>query len=287
MWTGTSCHQQKSTMPSQADSNLIPTSEASPPVSREDSIEAAKAVTTFYEYALSESFDPDLAPFMTKALAQKMQRATIGQDASAIIRAQDTDENMRESLSVKGLGGSWFMVSYATNGQSWEIPVKASHVDGKWLMSYITPQPLGSAYGDQLICTTKPTPVKDRTTPIGFLHDFYTAYLAAYGAMPENLADTLDVLRKKYLTPNALEQWKEAESAQEENGWPGYDLLINDFDFDWAAYPTLKISSAKDGRLQASFQSGNGVRQTIGLLVTGKKGNLRIDRIVVKTAPEN
>ena len=91
--------------------------------------------------------------FLPQAIDQ-VEDMTVKSGADAILRAQDVNEAMLNSLQFFPLGNDWFMISYQWNEKSdskVEIPVKTSNETGKFLIKYIVPDNKGTEYGDQLL----------------------------------------------------------------------------------------------------------------------------------------
>lgn len=69
-------------------------------------------------------------------------------------------------------------------------------------------------------------------TAQAFLERFYKVYIAAYCEMPKDLSSKLALLRNRHLSENALAQYKNAEFENSMDGHCGYDLLIDNYDYD-------------------------------------------------------
>ncbi len=91
--------------------------------------------------------------YMTPELITKTKEYTIKTDANPIIRAQDVCRFGVRSLNVTALGDGWYMVKYKwdSNSDYIKIPLKALDSDGHVKITYITPEWLGTQYGDHLL----------------------------------------------------------------------------------------------------------------------------------------
>lgn len=122
----------------------------------------AEAVKGFYVEYMSNLDNPD-SPFdandrlikrvVDPLLIEKLSEYGERTDADPIIRAQDVCRHAINSLSVEALGEDWYMVRYKWDNESdyIEIPLKAVGSDLGLKITFITPEWLGSKYGDQLL----------------------------------------------------------------------------------------------------------------------------------------
>ena len=123
--------------------------------------DAAKMLNSFYtQYVknLLHNKDNDNAALMQRYfLPEAINQAEdmiVQSGADGILRAQDVNESMLETLQIVPLGNEWFIVSYQWNEKSSskvEIPVKMSNETGEFLVKYIVPDDKGMEYGDQLL----------------------------------------------------------------------------------------------------------------------------------------
>lgn len=221
--------------------------------------------------------------FFTEELIDKVDRVGNATGADPVIRAQDANEDTIETLSVRDLGDDWYMVSYlwkkGDKGTLTEIPLKAQMIDGNCKITYITPVWNGNRYGDELLTCRDTAKVSiDQTSGLSFLKSFYAAYTAEYCAMPKDLNGKLDSLRVNHLSKDVLEQFKNAEAENSEDGLPGYDLLIDNFDFDCLWCESLTVTHLKDDSYQIVYNASDKVHKMI-VTVKRKDNNWRIDRL--------
>ena len=226
----------------------------------EDSLDrqqATEGMTMLYEfYKAYLSNETDRAKmyklhevFMTKAMQDKIMRMTWNANTNAVIRAQDIPEDSCESLRIEPLGNDWYMVNITcSRGTPYEskaeIPVKVVQDNGEYKIGYITPEYLGKAYGDSLLCQTSTLPTVDRSEPVAFIESFYDLYITKYGSLLD-LQTELAALRKEYLTPRARQQFDRAEEYNRGDGFPEYDLLIAAFDIEYIRHSSIRATPAE------------------------------------------
>lgn len=75
--------------------------------------------------------------------------------------------------------------------------------------------------------------------------------------MPKNLSLKLAALRKRYLTENALMQYKKAEEESLMDGYQDYDLLIDNYDFDKSWMASLKFERLNNLEYLVSYYGNN------------------------------
>lgn len=221
--------------------------------------------------------------YLTDELRQKLGRQTQATDADAIIRAQDVSQDMLESLKVKELSNDWYVVSFQfsknTPENRAEIPLRARSADGKCVIYYIAP----NGYGEDHIKADGNYGVAEKTfisqqSELAFIESFYKSYASIYCRMDENLNNQLKTLRSKYLTENAQKQYEETAREAAEDNSEGYDLLIDNYDFDPMWYETLHIKAIAPHKYQMTYSACN---QTSAIDVTIKKtdNQYKIDSI--------
>lgn len=136
-----------------------------------------------------------------------------------------------------------------------EIPIKVQSINGKCLITYITPIWSGSRYGDELISCKSKNPLHiNQETAQAFLESFYKLYIAEYAEMSKDLRSKLALLRNQHLSENALGQYKNAEFENSMDGHGGYDLLIDNYDFDRVWSESLKFKQLRDNDYLVSYK---------------------------------
>lgn len=200
--------------------------------------------------------------YLTEGLAAKIQRMTNTSGVDPIIRSQDVNADAIKTLAVRTIVSDWYMVSYLWNEKDsttlTEIPLKAQSIDGKCKIVYITPVENGVQYGDEMLscCENMSASKIDETSGKSFIESFYKVYLAFYCAMSKDTDAKLSSLRLSNLSPTALQQFKKAESENQEDGLYGYDLLINNFYFDCMWCNSLKFVQLSNDNYQITYQAG-------------------------------
>lgn len=252
--------------------------------------EAVAMVKDFYHAYMTNVATADLSnlhitekrleeKYFTKRLIEKNRRMVSSTGADPVIRAQDFMESIIPSLDVEYLGDGWCMVSYIA-GEKIKIPLKVIRSNGQIMIDYITPVWNDDAYGDSILCDHLKTLEIDFSNPLSFLKSFYDIYTLKYGSMPVDLTDQLAKLRAEYLTANALDQFEHAFTEQELDGWIGYDLLIDNFDFDCMQRSSVKITQLTDNTYQMSYTIDDSV-YPINLKVVKKDNRYWIDSIEI------
>ena len=96
--------------------------------------------------------------------------------------------------------------------------------------------------------------------------------------MKENLETAVSSLRSEYLTQNGKSQFKSKRNIYLQDGYDGYDLLIDNFDFDYTWRNSIEINHIKDNMYEFSYTVAKyKVRIQITLSVTN--GIYQIDSI--------
>ncbi len=237
---------------------------------------------------LSDNSSPDslIKKYLTKRLIEKVRRIRTATGADPIVRAQDFIKDMVETLKFNHLYNNWYLVGYRYSSRGGQdtvhtnIPLRVTKTDGRYMIDYITPVWNGSLYGDSLLFDHPVPQAIDASAPLLLLKTFYAAYTMEYCSMPEDLMPRLDVLRKKYLTPNALSQFEAAANESKQDGQVGYDLLIDYFDFDRLWLPSVKFTQLEDeDTYQMCYMRGETLC-TIKLKVTRQAKQYQIDSII-------
>ena len=251
--------------------------------------EAIRTIRTFYKMYMSDSMpQEEQTKFMTEGLMGKMGRVTVSTGAVAVLRAQDTADGMLESLAVRPLQGNWYMVSYTSNpGTEYErtenIPVHVRRQGGRCMLDYITPGWHDALYGDSLIGDSLHIPSVRMTSPQEFVRSFYESYTMLYASMPVGLENKLKKVRQEYLTDEALKLFENKRNDNRKRyGSPGYDALIDDFDFDNLWRRTLKVVPQENNMFQVTYRNFRKIK--IG--ITGTPGNYRIAHVEPVTYKE-
>jgi hypothetical protein len=215
--------------------------------------------------------------YLTEEQIEKVNRLKYATGADPVIRAQDATKDAIETLLVENLTDRWYMVTYfwrhEDSSTAIEIPLRAQNIDGVCKITNIIPIWNGSRYGDELLsCGSNMTTAIGQTSEHTFIKSFYNVYLTQYCKMPKDLDSKLSFLRQQNLSRKALEEFKSAELEHIKDGLVGYDLLIDNFDFDplWNHSVDLKHIGGND--FQFTYQVGSKVYTIVITLKQGING---------------
>lgn len=214
--------------------------------------------------------------YLTDGLIAKVQRMGNTNGVDPIIRSQDVNDDAVRTLNVGKITDNWYMVSYLWNEKDSttviKIPLKVENVDGKCKIAYITPAQNGVQYGDELLsyCENMKSCKIDETSGKSFIESFYKIYAASYCTMCKDVNAKLSTLRLSNLSHTALKQFEKAELENQKDGFNGYDLLINNFDFDCTWCISLKFTQLGNDDFQITYQAGS---KTYKIFVTIQKQN--------------
>lgn len=213
---------------------------------------------------------------LTDQLVEKVNRLINVTGADPIIRAQDTRLDAIETLNIKALSNDWYLVSYYWDRQNIntliEIPIKAINENNTCRIIYITPSWNGSQFGDQLLTCKDNEAIKikhDSTN--SFIKSFYNAYTNEYCKAPKDLINNLISLQDKYLTKIALIQYKNAKCENLMDGHAGYDILIDNYDYDIDWDKSLKFIKLEDMNYLITYKGNNKEHYIIISLIKDKE----------------
>lgn len=214
--------------------------------------------------------------YLTQGLSEKVRRIGNATGGDPVIRAQDANRDAIETLTVTGLGNDWYRVGYlwkkGDERTRVEIPLKAQRIDGSCKITYIVPIWHGSRFGDDLLaCRNGGAIETDTTSGLAFLKSFYEAYLALYCTMPADLDAKLAPLRVRFLSRNALKQFENAASENLQDGLDGYDLLIDNFDFDCLWCDQIEFTHLAGDDYQVTYK-GDILRKIVVTLTRRAEG---------------
>ncbi len=91
--------------------------------------------------------------YIVPGMLEKIPEMIENSGSDPILRAQDVNQKMLNTLKIKSLDKSgWYMVSYSWDGSDETcIPVKSINSGNKIMIKYIVPVKQGLRYGDELI----------------------------------------------------------------------------------------------------------------------------------------
>lgn len=201
--------------------------------------------------------------YLTDEMISKVQRMRNASGGDPIIRAQDMNSDAIKTLDIRKISDDWYIVSFLWKENDsttlTEIPLKVKHINGKCKIAYITPIENDNQYGDELLTYFGDTILyeTDYTSEKSFIESFYMSYAATYCSMSKEMDQNLSELRLSNLSETALEQFKKAEEESLYDGLSGYDILINNFDFDCMWFKSLRITELSKSNYQVTYQAGN------------------------------
>lgn len=225
-------------------------------------------VKTFYKSYMMNVLNGDsnneslCKMYLTEGLVAKTQRMINISGVDPVIRSQDVSSDAIKTLDVRKIADDWYMVSYLWNEKDnttlTEIPLKVKNINGKCKIAYITSIENGVQYGDELFsCFENIKSCKiDNASGKLFIESFYKVYIATYCSMRKDVSAKLSALRLSNLSQTALEQFKKVELEKLDDGLNGYDLLINNFDFDCIWCKSLKFVQLSNDNYQITYQVG-------------------------------
>ncbi len=247
-----------------------------------DTRQTIKTIKHFYTAYTADraSLDSIKQRYLTKRLIDKLQRVGSATDSDPIIRAQDFISENLHTLLIIPLREDWFKVHYKVtyDKSSVDIPLKIIKSHNQYKIDYLTPEWNGTLYGDSLLTDIPITIPIDTVDPLLFLKTFYEAYCSEYGNMPEGLTSRLRRLKTQFCTEKALEQFEKAVKEQKQDGRPGYDLLIDNFDFDKMWLPSITYKQINEKEYEV-FYKGNQPSTTIRLDIIKQRNCYRINGI--------
>lgn len=196
--------------------------------------------------------------YLTEGMRKKWRRIAGVTDCDPFIRAQDTSDNMRQSLACRQVDGPWFEVSYRWDEEAEPtvIPVRLFDVDGKLKIAYVTPEWGGEerVYGLFEVSRFE----VDDTDAERFVRSFYERYTSEYAAMADTMEQALSRLRQAYCQPRLVARFDSLRQFKlEDEGCGTYDALVGNFDFDVFWRPSLTVGRLDDGRFRVSYQCGD------------------------------
>jgi len=217
---------------------------------------------------------------LSPACREKLARVTAITNCDPILRAQDVNSDMLESLYVEDLGKDWFLVSYYWNKSQKSsmtvIPIKAVRNEGKMLIVYITPSWNHNLSGDDSIRKIDKEIIRHDTAQ-AFLKSFYSQYLSTYCDMEGNVSGRLESLRYNYCTKRAINDYKLKHDEYQVDGLIEYDALIDNFDFDGNWYNSLIIDREDERTYRVNYRDWS--QRSIEVSIIKCKGCYYIDHI--------
>lgn len=218
--------------------------------------------------------------YLSPALIGKNQRVikTVGHDP--VLRAQDITENAINSLELDSLGNDWYYVKYSFRKDCPQvtIPLKSQFVDSVFKIIYICPVWNGIQYGDSLLGNIGKKTAIINDSPLSFLRSFYSLYTEEYACLQDSTENKTSELRKKYLSPNAQSSFEKASKEMESDGFDGFDILIDGFDYDYTLNSPIDIELKNSDTYLVSFLRGKS-KSFLEIKIKKKYNNYYIDDV--------
>ena len=215
--------------------------------------------------------------YLTEGMRKKWRRIAGVTDCDPFIRAQDTSDDMLQSLACRQVDGPWFEVSYRWDEEAdpTVIPVRLFDVDGKLKIAYVTPEWGGEerVYGLFEVSRFE----VDDTDAERFVCSFYERYTSEYAAMADTMEQALSRLRQAYCQPRLVARFDSLRQFNlEDAGCGTYDALVGNFDFDVFWRPSLTVGRLDDGRFRVSYQCGDDDEQAVIVTLDEVGGHYRL-----------
>ena len=210
-------------------------------------------------------------------MRKKWRRIAGVTDCDPFIRAQDTSDDMRQSLACRQVDGPWFEVSYRWDEEAdpTVIPLRLFDVDGKLKIAYVTPEWGGEERGYGLFEVSRFE--VDDTDAERFVCSFYERYTSEYAAMADTMEQALSRLRQAYCQPRLVARFDSLRQFNlEDAGCGTYDALVGNFDFDVFWRPSLTVGRLDDGRFRVSYQCGDDDEQAVIATLDEVGGHYRL-----------
>lgn len=189
--------------------------------------------------------------YMTSGLLERIPRLIYATGIDPVIRSQDINDDCVNSLSINDLGNDWYLVQYYWDEDNKDtiiqIPIRITTNADKCKICYITPIWHKDRYGEDLIYKDLHITGIDHSSGLDFLKSFYVNYISIYCKMGANVENDLHELRSIFMTNRAISQFKMARSHFQEDGCNGYDMLIDNYDFDSLWLNSISIIEGKNG----------------------------------------
>lgn len=219
---------------------------------------------------------------MTNGLLERIPRLVYAAGIDPVIRLQDINDNCIKSLVVEELGNNWYLVQYYWDENKKDsiiqIPVKTTNNTDSCKICYITPIWHNEKYGEDLIYKDTNTTEIDYSSGLNFIKSFYINYIAINCEMEANTETNLHKLRSTFMTTKAISQFEKARAYFEGDGCYGYDMLIDNYDFDLLWLNSINIIKDSCG-YTLSYKAANKIFK-VAFSVINDNGIYKIDSFI-------
>lgn len=247
---------------------------------------AVEALENFYKAYIRCELDgkmEEAASLKNRALSpacrEKLGRITAATDCDPLLRAQDVNSDMLESICVKEIGNGWYIVSYywdRTKRSTLQlITLKARLHNESLVIEYVTPEWNHFASGDNTIRGIDRECISYKTGS-DFLRSFYSQYLSVYCDMEDRVLERLEDCCLHYCTKRAMKEIHDIQSKYSLDGGLNYDPFIDGSDFDVSWYESMTIIQ-EGATYNVQYFDGN--IHSIDISLVKKGGCYYIDHI--------
>ena len=242
-------------------------------------------IVAFYKAYMSDSLswkeqDSLTRQMLTPEAYEKVKRASRSTDCDQILRTQDYSDYGRNTVNCRHLGADWYEVSYqfAPNEEPVFIPLRVESGMGSHpRIDYIVPEWGGRQWGDVMFDVPKVDVNRDKDV-LTFVSTFYKRYVYSYATNSSTMDADREQLCKRFCTPALCDSIEQVRvNRRDDDGYDGFDAIINDYDFDALWYDELTFSTIDENKVQVSFRG----YQNLVVTVSGKKGSFLINSISV------
>lgn len=204
--------------------------------------------------------------FMTTAMQAKAIRMWNSYHFKPLFRTTDINPSkILNTLQIIESSNNWFFASFHNNKEK-EIIVPI-HMNESNKVDFITPSYLGNDNCDCLLESSAPTYsiVNDTEEATKFLQSFYYIYARTYCTMQDSTTFGVNIrlLRELHLTPQAVYDFTNIQKAGAAKGWPGYDAVIDEYDFDTSSLKYIDVNAydKRNAIYKVSFPVGETTKE--------------------------
>lgn len=177
---------------------------------------------------------------LTSHAREMYERMVNAHDCDMLVLAQDVPSTFENTLSFACLGHGWYRMEYKDEYSHHTIinHLFVTRDDGGLRIAYV--HGFGDGEVDEAIRMDSVFWVKKPEAHVGggtafeFLRSFYRAYVAEYLSLDAHVAQGTAMLRERFLSAEAQQQYDAAAQDYADDGQEGFDVLIGDF------YTTMK-----------------------------------------------
>lgn len=179
-----------------------------------------------YERNPSDSL---LSRHFTPHAREIYHRMVMEHDCDMLVLAQDTPDDFEQTLSVRGLGEGWYQIAYSVGNAvtTNRLYIQEGRNYADFRIAFV--KGLSTHNGNPMFYERKPEILIKKDDAESFLRSFYQAYAAAYCSLDAYVEHETEMLRRKYLSPLAQQQYANAAKVYQEDGMDGYDMLVGGF----------------------------------------------------------